>query len=195
MIDQLEHELGGVHLHHDDRLEPRCEPAVWTAPRTYVAGEVVTATILNLDHRDNLLAITGSVRATRTTTQSTQPFDVSFDTEVVDDFAGWAIGVPTKLFVPGAGRFDVRWWLRTTGGTDGWSAAWVKRFNSGDVLQEDNIAGGGIPWATAGQNMSGTARAIVCAAGDYFVLRYASAASGTTANVARADLVISRDRA
>lgn len=26
----------------------------WTAPRTYVAGEVVTAAILNTDHRDNL---------------------------------------------------------------------------------------------------------------------------------------------
>lgn len=29
----------------------------WTAPRTYVAGEVVTAAILNIDHRDNLKAI------------------------------------------------------------------------------------------------------------------------------------------
>lgn len=26
----------------------------WTAPRTYVAGEVITAGILNTDHRDNL---------------------------------------------------------------------------------------------------------------------------------------------
>ena len=30
----------------------------WTAPRTYLTGEVITASILNTDHRDNLLAIT-----------------------------------------------------------------------------------------------------------------------------------------
>lgn len=29
----------------------------WTTPRTWVAGEVVTAAILNIDHRDNLKAI------------------------------------------------------------------------------------------------------------------------------------------
>ena len=29
----------------------------WTSPRTYVAGEVITASILNTDHRDNLKAI------------------------------------------------------------------------------------------------------------------------------------------
>ena len=29
----------------------------WTSPRTYVTGEVITASILNTDHRDNLLAI------------------------------------------------------------------------------------------------------------------------------------------
>lgn len=29
----------------------------WTAPRTYVTGEIVTASILNTDVRDNLLAV------------------------------------------------------------------------------------------------------------------------------------------
>lgn len=29
----------------------------WTAPRTYVTGEVLTASIFNTDHRDNLLAL------------------------------------------------------------------------------------------------------------------------------------------
>lgn len=29
----------------------------WTAPRTYSTGELVTATILNTDHRDNLLVL------------------------------------------------------------------------------------------------------------------------------------------
>lgn len=42
----------------------------WTTPRTYVAGEVVTAAILNTDHRDNLnalAAITGIIPASGTT--------------------------------------------------------------------------------------------------------------------------------
>lgn len=30
---------------------------MWTVPRTYVAGEIVTAAILNTDHRDNLNAL------------------------------------------------------------------------------------------------------------------------------------------
>lgn len=31
----------------------------WTAPRTYVAGEVHTAATLNTDHRDNLIELRG----------------------------------------------------------------------------------------------------------------------------------------
>lgn len=31
----------------------------WTAPRTFTTGEIITASILNVDHRDNLRAIRG----------------------------------------------------------------------------------------------------------------------------------------
>jgi hypothetical protein len=34
---------------------------MWTTPRTYVAGEVLTAAILNVDHRDNLVALRAQV--------------------------------------------------------------------------------------------------------------------------------------
>lgn len=33
----------------------------WTAPRTYVAGEIVTAAILNTDHRDNIALLRDDV--------------------------------------------------------------------------------------------------------------------------------------
>lgn len=31
----------------------------WTAPRTYVTSETITSTILNTDHRDNLIHLKG----------------------------------------------------------------------------------------------------------------------------------------
>lgn len=42
----------------------------WTSPRTYVAGELVTAAILNTDIRDNLLALSTWVSFTPTWTGS-----------------------------------------------------------------------------------------------------------------------------
>jgi hypothetical protein len=68
----------------------------WTTPRTYVAGEVVTASILNVDVRDNLNALKDKHReivALRTvakavTNQAWQDAG-QFDTEVSDDWAGF----------------------------------------------------------------------------------------------------------
>lgn len=51
----------GVHLHHSERLGGELElagdrdPHVWTAPRTWVAGEVLTASLLNTHLRDQML--------------------------------------------------------------------------------------------------------------------------------------------
>lgn len=56
----------GLHLHHGERLGGELElpgerePAVWTAPRTWVAGEVLTASLLNTHLRDQLLWLGGT---------------------------------------------------------------------------------------------------------------------------------------
>lgn len=44
---------------------------MWTAPRTYVTGEIVTATILNTDLRDNLKALALSYRKATVKTVNT----------------------------------------------------------------------------------------------------------------------------
>lgn len=57
MTDWLE---PGVHLHLDQLgqgSESREIFGAWTAPRTYTAGEVLTASILNQHVRDNFLAV------------------------------------------------------------------------------------------------------------------------------------------
>lgn len=55
----------GVHLHHAERLGGELAPvtdrtmAAWSAPRTWVAGEVLTASLLNVHLRDQLLYLGG----------------------------------------------------------------------------------------------------------------------------------------
>lgn len=58
----------GMHLHHDDRYgdELLVEPQAWTSPRTYTAAEIITSTIMNTDHRDNLRALSQACIVSRT---------------------------------------------------------------------------------------------------------------------------------
>lgn len=55
----------------------------WTAPRTYVTGEILTAAIFNTDHRDNLLdldrraTVANAIVATSQTTTSTSFTDLA----------------------------------------------------------------------------------------------------------------------
>lgn len=69
----------GLHLHHGERLGGELElpgerePAAWSAPRTWVAGEVLTASLLNTHLRDQLLYLGGTDR--RTTSPPGAPLD------------------------------------------------------------------------------------------------------------------------
>ncbi len=74
----------------------------WTTPRTYVAGEIVTASILNVDVRDNLNALKEKHReiiAQRAAAQAivNQAWQyLTLDTEITDDWNGFN---PPNVFV------------------------------------------------------------------------------------------------
>lgn len=95
----------------------------WTTPRTYVTGEVVTAAMLNADHRDNLAHLydlaNGPVcqvrRSTAQAITSSTSFNaISFNTEVEDTHNMWTAGSPTRVTIP-----------------TGWSGLYVVTFNAG----------------------------------------------------------------
>ncbi len=163
----------------------------WTAPRTWTTGEVPTATIFNTHLRDNLVAVTDAVLVRRTTTQTGSPFDVSFDTEAFDDFSGWVVGSPTRITLPTAGRYEFIWWAVPVSGSDGDWACRVKRYNSGAVLQEDNVGGNSSVYTAPGSG----AGIVVASAADFLVLNFTSGASGTRANCASASIYVKKAKA
>jgi hypothetical protein len=78
----------------------------WTAPRTWVTGEIVTASLLNEQIRDNMLFMPAgpSVSVRRASNQSIASsaafVAVTFDTEEEDTHAMWAPANPTRIVCP-----------------------------------------------------------------------------------------------
>lgn len=78
----------------------------WTAPRTWVTGEVVTASMLNEQIRDNMAYMPAgpSVSVKRSTNQSIASSAsfaaVTFDVEEEDTHAMWSAGTPTRIICP-----------------------------------------------------------------------------------------------
>jgi hypothetical protein len=101
------------HLHHDDRYgdDLRYEPQAWTAPRTWVTSEIVTATIMNTHVRDNLLAINstpkvlvahnGGIPQSGAGTWHT----VTWDVEVYDTDGMYSAGSNDRITIQTAGVY------------------------------------------------------------------------------------------
>lgn len=84
----------------------------WTAPATWVTGEVVTAAKLNEQVRDNMSALrsasvaqVGTVATTAITTSTWT--SISFAFEVYDTDGIWTAGSPTRLAPTVAGFYRV----------------------------------------------------------------------------------------
>jgi hypothetical protein len=110
----------------------------WTAPKTWVVGEVLTAANLNLQLRDNFLALRGS------TLVSGVPVNNGWLTPaaiVLDDLGGWPAGVG-YFTAPYAGRFGAvcfASWSGASGGGTFWTK--VSHFDStGATLRADIAA-------------------------------------------------------
>jgi hypothetical protein len=132
----------------------------WTAPRTWVAGEVLTAALLNTHLRDNILETTP---ATVTTAGDVVVADAANSIKRI------ALGTGLQLLRVNAGATDVEWgsmpghipperWGRDVG------TKYFAVFNDADMLS----TGAGLTGLTdAGWTNSGAAIAAQGAAGDF----------------------------
>ncbi len=112
----------------------------WTAPRTWVNGELETETIFNTHVRDNLLALRPSaaigVREAALTVSHNSLFPVVMDKEVYDD--GGYIDLVTSVYnvtFPKTGIYSVCAWATFAANTTG-----VRELYSyvNDVVNERN---------------------------------------------------------
>jgi len=82
----------------------------WTSPRSWVAGETVTSTVMNTHVRDNLNAIVSPpyayIRATTATSVGGSGYaNISFNTEVFDTNGLYTSASPTRLTIATAGLY------------------------------------------------------------------------------------------
>jgi hypothetical protein len=104
-----------THLHHDYGPGPESfqEHQAWTAPRTWVTSEVVTATMMNTHVRDNLLAINstpkvlvahgGGIPQSGAGTWHT----VTWDAEVYDTDGMYSAGANDRITIQTSGVYWV----------------------------------------------------------------------------------------
>jgi hypothetical protein len=81
----------------------------WTTPRTWVTGEIVTATIMNTHVRDNFNAVLGIVNLT-------QHFQAQFGAQTITTAAGWN---STTITIPTAWTNTMMAVVETVGNTTG----------------------------------------------------------------------------
>jgi hypothetical protein len=118
----------------------------WTPPRTYVTAELITGSIMNTDHRDNLLSLFNpSARVAKSAQQSIPNLTLTTLTFDVEDYDTDTIHDQTKnvhsLTCHTAGNYLI-WayvWFTTNGlGAATLKAAWILKNNAnicGDVQQ------------------------------------------------------------
>lgn len=154
----------------------------YTAPATWTAGEIPTATKFNTHLRDNVIALEDTWRhvlVTRTTSIGLPEAaweSAVWLTEVLDDWSGWASGTPTIIQVPAtAVRVTVGATFMFTSATGtGDVQAKILHNDSADVLKA-TVAHGSGP-----MNGAVTMAALVdCAASDKFVFQSRTFATGT----------------
>lgn len=150
----------------------------WTTPRTWVTGEVVTATEMNAHVRDNLNALRQASLATGTV-NSTGFAACTASTIAFDDLSGW---VPTTSYwtAPYAGRFLIHiagFWSSATG--SGSMGVQLARYNSSGTLQE-NFARTDTTLLNGAASAAGVT---VCASGDRIQFQAYNSSSGAAGSV------------
>jgi hypothetical protein len=141
----------------------------WTTPRTWVTGEILTASNLNLHVRDNLGMLWAGPscmvgRLANQSVSSSVNAYISFDTEVIDLGFNFDIALPERITSPTACKAVVLWAITLQSGTTG--------TREGELERNDGQGFGGQKMAatTTPQMVSGAAL-IDFAAGQYARLR------------------------
>jgi hypothetical protein len=134
--------------------------AVWTALRTWVVGETVTASEMNTQIRDNgtcFATFCHIAKATTGTIANGVSAAISFDGALTDPTALWSSGAPTRIPIVVPGRYQFRGVI-CGHATAGFTAKLYKNGAvqfSGNTAADDSVVG---PWE------------IACVAGDYLEL-------------------------
>lgn len=155
----------------------------WTTPRTWVAGETVTASVLNTHVRDNLTALRSSLSTVvyRATTQSipdTTITAIDFDAETTDT-PGWhSTSSNTSRITPDvAGLYLVVGGLSLAANATGLREAVLRRSGTDIARQGQGL----VVSASASLTINVTAVAPANGTTDYFEL-YARQTSGGALN-------------
>lgn len=141
----------------------------WTTPRTWVAGETVTAAIMNTHVRDNLAylaapALFVGVQLSAQAIPNTGLTAITLDSEVIDTDGGHSTVTNTSRYaVPFAGYYDVDAVILYSANTTGQRRAAV--YVNGSEVIEANFAA----VTTGGATTSATVATIVgpLSIGDY----------------------------
>lgn len=146
----------------------------WTAPVNITPGEVGSSVKMNEQVFDNLRALRSMTQVSKSGATSGL---ITFDTEVVDDFANFTAPL-SYVTAPWAGRFETQLYVEWSGATGtGTCDIWVQRFNSSDVLQETVAADtASVSAWTFRKTVSGVC---VASADDRFKVTVTTSASGS----------------
>lgn len=95
--------------------------SVWTALRTWVVGELVTAVEMNAQIRDNIKCVTSCTRGIKTTgVGATLPAStasvLTLDTVTMDQYAMWSAGAATRITITQPGKYRVEGRVSGTSG-------------------------------------------------------------------------------
>lgn len=150
----------------------------WTAPRTWIVGEVVTAALMNTHVRDNLLAIGQHVRIVKTATET-----VNSSTTLQDDNellftvnSGETWAVEMLLFYSSNATADFKAVIVATAtSTGGWGGQGQN--TTGSFIGFNNALGAGINFDGLGQAVKLWAGVIVGATGGTIKLQWAQTTS------------------
>lgn len=110
----------------------------WTAPRTWVVGEIVTAAMLNSNVRDNLLALRDPPacavrRVVSYSVPDSTSTNIDLDTEDTDTDGMWALSPqPTRITIQTTGFYLFGAMVLFDGSSTGHRQLWVDwTYNSG----------------------------------------------------------------
>lgn len=178
----------------------------WTKPRTWVAGQTVTAAALNTDLRDDLLNIDerldlqgitsesalnkvkSAVCGVRLTDAGTQALDeyeqttLTWDTETLDTDAFYDTGTPSRITIPAGmgGYYIVSVAIRWQSNAGGSRSLWVED-DTGAALGREMVSPSGGTYTN--QTLTFVAP---LSAGDWIIARAYQGGSSATLDVTKA---------